>query len=132
MSTSTAPPVPGGFVELGVPADLAAALSERGITDPFPIQHSALPVALSGADIIGQGRTGTGKTLAFGLPLVDRLDPAAPRGTVQALVVVPTRELCLQVARDITVAGTPRDARVTACYGGASIDSQRRELGGTD
>jgi superfamily II DNA/RNA helicase len=131
LSTDLATPV-SSFTELGVPADLTAALAERGITTPFPIQATALPVALSGADVIGQGRTGTGKTLAFGLPLIDRLDRTAADGVIQALVVVPTRELCLQVTDDLAVAGAPRDVTVTAVYGGAPIEGQRRALRRTD
>ena len=92
------------FADLGVPATLVAALTDAGITTPFPIQAMTLPVALSGHDIIGQAKTGTGKTLGFGLPLLERVTVpadveagrAAPESLTdapQALVVVPTREL---------------------------------------
>ena len=100
--------------------EIADALERAGITTPFPIQEMTLPVALMGTDLIGQARTGTGKTLAFGIPLLQRTvaphDPdyeelAAP-GKPQALVVAPTRELALQVAGDLTLAGArPRHPR---------------------
>ncbi len=110
------------FSDLGVDDAVVEALADAGITDPFPIQELSLPMALSGADLIGQARTGTGKTLAFGIPLVQRADPAA--GYIQALVVVPTRELCLQVHDDLVIAGAKRNIKVVAAYGGRAIDPQ--------
>src|SRR5215204_465722 len=97
------------FRDLGVLPETADALADLGITHPFPIQETAIPVALAGSDIIGQAKTGTGKTLGFGVPLLQRI--AAPGdenpgdGRPQALVVVPTRELCVQVTGDIEAAG---------------------------
>jgi superfamily II DNA/RNA helicase len=91
---------PSGFGDLGVPANLVAALSADGIGEPFPIQAATIPDALAGRDVLGRGRTGSGKTLAFGLPMISRLvgssrrERAQPRG----LVLVPTRELAMQVA----------------------------------
>ena len=83
----------------------------------------AIPVALRGDDVIGQARTGTGKTLAFGVPLLERLEPSTdPRP--QALVVVPTRELCLQVTQDLKAAGSTLGARVLAIYGGRAYEPQ--------
>jgi superfamily II DNA/RNA helicase len=105
---------------------VVAALADAGITDPFPIQELSLPMALSGADLIGQARTGTGKTLAFGIPLVQRVDPNA--GYIQALVVVPTRELCLQVHDDLVIAGATRNVKVVAAYGGRAIDPQSEAI----
>ena len=105
---------------------MVAALADAGITDPFPIQELSLPMALSGADLIGQARTGTGKTLAFGIPLVQRVDPNA--GYIQALVVVPTRELCLQVHDDLVIAGATRNVKVVAAYGGRAIDPQSEAI----
>jgi superfamily II DNA/RNA helicase len=110
------------FADFGVDTAIVDALTEAGITSPFPIQELTLPLALSGADLIGQARTGTGKTLAFGIPLLQRVDPA--RRETQALVVVPTRELCLQVADDLTQAGARKEVGVVAAYGGKAIDPQ--------
>ncbi len=110
------------FEELGVDTAVVKALADAGIVEPFPIQQLSLPLALAGADLIGQARTGTGKTLAFGIPLVQRVDPGA--GHTQALVVVPTRELCLQVHDDLVTAGATRNVQVVAAYGGRAIDPQ--------
>jgi superfamily II DNA/RNA helicase len=111
---------------------IADALAEVGITEAFPIQELTLPIALTGTDVIGQARTGTGKTLAFGIPLLQRLvapgdddfaDLAVP-GAPQALVIVPTRELCVQVTGDLELAGRRRGVRVAAIYGGRAYEPQ--------
>ena len=103
-----------------------ASLAEKGITHPFRIQQLSLPLALDGHDVIGQAKTGTGKTLAFGIPLLERLEPG---GTApQALVIVPTRELCMQVAEDIEEAGKNAGARVLAIYGGKAYEPQIEQL----
>jgi len=100
-----------------------------GIFTPFAIQALSLPIALSGSDIIGQARTGTGKTLAFGIPLLERVEVGQRRGAPPAaLVVVPTRELCIQVASDLTRAGSVRGVRVLAIYGGRSYEPQVEAL----
>src|SRR5690349_483341 len=120
------------FRDLGVLPAIADALERAGITTPFPIQEMTLSVALMGTDLIGQARTGTGKTLAFGIPLLQRSvsphdpdyeDLAAP-GKPQALVVAPTRELALQVSNDLALAGADRGSRVLTVYGGVSYDVQ--------
>ncbi|MFE2170367.1 DEAD/DEAH box helicase [Streptomyces sp. NPDC059447] len=106
---------------------------------PFPIQEMTLPVALSGTDVIGQAKTGTGKTLGFGLPLLERVvvpaDVEAGRArpdqltdAPQALVVVPTRELCTQVTNDLLTAGKVRNVRVLAIYGGRAYEPQVEAL----
>ncbi|MFT9671831.1 DEAD/DEAH box helicase [Streptomyces rhizosphaericola] len=106
---------------------------------PFPIQELTLPVALSGSDVIGQAKTGTGKTLGFGLPLLERVtvpaDVEAGRAkpeeltdAPQALVVVPTRELCTQVTNDLLTAGKVRNVRVLAIYGGRAYEPQVEAL----
>src|SRR3954468_17106753 len=114
------------FAELGARAETVAALEAVGITRAFAIQEYALPIALRGVDLIGQAPTGTGKTLGFGIPLLERV--LAPTegadGQPQALVVVPTRELGLQVARDIAVAGSTRGARGLPIYGGVAYEPQ--------
>ncbi|HEV8652663.1 MAG TPA: DEAD/DEAH box helicase [Actinomycetes bacterium] len=98
------------------------SLARVGIEHPFPIQTLCLPLALAGVDLIGQARTGTGKTLAFGVPIVQEVDPDV--AAVQALVVVPTRELCLQVAGDIETAGLEAGIRVVSIVGGRPIGPQ--------
>ncbi|HKJ54695.1 MAG TPA: DEAD/DEAH box helicase [Nitriliruptoraceae bacterium] len=113
------------FTDFGLDDDLTAALSERGIVHPFPIQELTLPLALKGHDIIGQARTGTGKTLGFGLPLLQRIDTS--KAQTQALVIVPTRELCIQVADDLTV-GAGRGITTIAVYGGVGYDEQIEAL----
>ncbi len=113
------------FTDFGVDQDLADALRERGIVHPFAIQELSLPLGLKGHDIIGQARTGTGKTLGFGLPLLQRIDP--DRARTQALVIVPTRELCIQVADDLTV-GATRGITSIAVYGGVGYEEQIEAL----
>ncbi|MDN6387355.1 MAG: DEAD/DEAH box helicase, partial [Corynebacterium sp.] len=131
------------FRELGVAAEIADALEEDGISGAFAIQERTLPLALVGKDLIGQARTGMGKTLGFGIPLIDRLfDDAGVSeldGTVRGLVVVPTRELGIQVASDLTAAsrnvrvGTDRPFAVTTIYGGVPFERQIAALdAGTD
>jgi superfamily II DNA/RNA helicase len=118
------------FAELGARPETVAALEAVGITRSFAIQEYALPIALRGTDLIGQAPTGTGKTLGFGVPLLDRvLAPAeGADGSPQALVVVPTRELGLQVARDIAAAGKTRGIRVLPLYGGVAYEPQVEAL----
>ena len=119
------------FRELGVQPEICDALERAGITKPFPIQEMTLSVALLGTDLIGQARTGTGKTLAFGIPVLQRSvapgDPdyaELPQGKPQALVVAPTRELALQVSGDLHLAGADRGMRVLTVYGGVGYEPQ--------
>ena len=124
------------FAGLGVEPELCQALAEHGITRPFPIQALALPVALDGQDIIGQAKTGTGKTLGFALPLLmDTLgpgeegwdeDPAS--GSPQALIVLPTRELAKQVAEELSMAAARRTVRIVQVYGGRAYEPQIEAL----
>jgi superfamily II DNA/RNA helicase len=122
------------LADLGVDEPVRAALADNGIINAFPIQTLALPIALGGHDIIGQARTGTGKTLAFGIPLLQRLPgrgqrrPHAPG----ALVVVPTRELAIQVAGDLKTAGTRIGTRVVTLYGGRAYEPQIEALSTVD
>src|ERR1700678_2071902 len=92
------------FTSLGVSEEICSGLAAAGIFTTFPIQALALPLALDGHDIIGQARTGTGKTLAFGVPLLELVRDAKDRGAPRALVVAPTRELAIQIADDLRVA----------------------------
>ena len=102
-------------------------MESRGITSPFPIQEQAIPLALTGQDIIGQAKTGTGKTLGFGLPLLQSLG-INPEPGAKALVVVPTRELAIQVADDLKLASANRSTQVAAIYGGKSYEDQVAEI----
>ena len=133
------------FEELGVAAEIVDALAENGITHTFAIQELTLPLALDGKDLIGQARTGMGKTLAYGVPLLDRIfdDAAIPEldGTPRALVVAPTRELAYQVSDDLTLAAKHlanfndehRSLRVTTICGGHPFEKQIAQLReGTD
>jgi superfamily II DNA/RNA helicase len=119
------------FRELGVLPEICDALERGGITTPFAIQEMTLSVALLGTDLIGQARTGTGKTLAFGIPVMQRsvvsTDPAyadLPQGKPQALIVAPTRELALQVSGDLTLASKDLGLRVLTVYGGVAYEPQ--------
>ena len=118
------------FRDLGVAAEICDALAAEGITTMFPIQALALPIGLGGHDIIGQARTGTGKTLAFGVSLLQRLAGAEASGprTPAALVVVPTRELAIQVAADLQKAGARMSARILTVYGGRAYEPQIEAL----
>ena len=120
--------VPIGFESLGVSADLAAALTSLGYEEPTPIQREAIPPLLAGRDLLGQAATGTGKTAAFALPLLQHIssDPDRRRGAarVRALILVPTRELAMQVAEALHRYGRPIGAKVLPIYGGQSIHQQ--------
>jgi superfamily II DNA/RNA helicase len=122
------------FRDFGIAEVVCAALEDAGIVTTFPIQTLALPIALDGDDIIGQARTGTGKTLAFGVPLLQRLLGAPPGqpGRPQALVVVPTRELAIQVADDLRLAGSRTPVGVATVYGGRAYEPQIQTLRSAD
>src|SRR5918997_5515203 len=123
------------FRDLGVLPDIADALERAAITNPFPIQEMTLSVALMGTDLIGQARTGTGKTLASGIPVIQRsVGPSAPdyteipEGKPQALIVAPTRELAIQVSNDLHLASRARGMRVLTIYGGVGYEPQLEAL----
>jgi superfamily II DNA/RNA helicase len=123
------------FRDFGIAEPICAALEAEGITTAFPIQALTLPIALDGHDLIGQARTGTGKTLAFGIPILERLDDMAGAGTPatpRALVVVPTRELAFQVAEDLQIAGSRKGAKVVVLYGGRAYEPQIEALATAD
>jgi superfamily II DNA/RNA helicase len=103
------------------------ALAAKGIVEPFPIQVQTIPMGLGGQDIIGQAKTGTGKTFGFGLPLLQHLG-TDPEPGVKALVVVPTRELCVQVAEDLVTAASNRSTKIAAIYGGKAYEGQIEQL----
>ncbi len=125
MTQNPAPEAPT-FASLGLSEPVLRALEEVGWTAPTPVQAECFPLAAEGKDLIVQSRTGTGKTGAFGLPLVDKLVEARPG--VQALVLAPTRELALQSARELGKLGAHRGLQTTAVYGGAPMEKQVREL----
>ena len=111
------------FLALGVPAPIADRLRARGIDAPFPIQAATLPDALAGRDVSGRAPTGSGKTIAFGIPIVAGVGRAAPRRP-RGLVLVPTRELASQVARELVELGSRRGPSVLAVYGGVGFGPQ--------
>ncbi|MBM9433391.1 DEAD/DEAH box helicase [Flaviflexus equikiangi] len=116
-----------GFAELGLPDDLLDAVQKLGFTTPTAIQEQTIPALLGGRDVVGVAQTGTGKTAAFGLPLLAQIDPDKRR--VQAIVLAPTRELAMQVADAISdFAAVSRDIKVVAVYGGSSYVPQIRAL----
>ena len=114
------------FQELNIDPVIITALSNMGFEEPTPIQEMTIPMALMGRDLIGRAQTGTGKTAAYGIPLVDRCDPAIEH--IQGLVIVPTRELAMQVAEELNRIGSPKKIRSLPIYGGQEIDRQIRAL----
>jgi ATP-dependent RNA helicase DeaD len=126
----TQDPDAAGFAALGLSPALVSAVAALGYEEPTPIQQEAIPVLLSGADMLGQAATGTGKTAAFALPLLDKLsrDGKAARGKVRALVLVPTRELAMQVAEALHKYAKGSNLNVVPVYGGAPMDHQIRAL----
>ncbi|BDI23455.1 DEAD/DEAH box helicase [Herbiconiux sp. L3-i23] len=115
------------FRDLGVDGDIADALATKNILEPFPIQEQTIPLGLSGQDIIGQAKTGTGKTFGFGLPVIQRLG-LEPGPGVQALIVVPTRELAVQVTEDMELATSNRSTTVVSIYGGKAYEGQIEQI----
>jgi ATP-dependent RNA helicase DeaD len=114
------------FKDLGLNPAIQQALDELGYQDPTPIQEEAIPQLLDGHDVIGQAQTGTGKTAAFGLPLLQYLDP--DNNEVQAVVMTPTRELCIQVTQALRTMAEHLDIEIVAVFGGAPIRSQQSQL----
>ncbi len=114
------------FAELNLAPDLLEALRDVGYETPTPIQEQGIPPLLQGLDVIGQAQTGSGKTAAFGLPLLQYVDPAEE--DVQALVLTPTRELCIQVTQALRAYGARKGVDVVAVFGGAPIRSQQAQL----
>jgi ATP-dependent RNA helicase DeaD len=114
------------FKELGLAPGIQQAIDELGYEEPSPIQEKAIPELLAGHDVIGQAQTGTGKTAAFGLPLLQYLDPG--NNEVQAIVLTPTRELCIQVTQALRAYAEHLDVEIVAVFGGAPIKSQQAQL----
>jgi ATP-dependent RNA helicase DeaD len=114
------------FADLGLSDSTLQALQDVGYESPSPIQEQAIPPMLEGRDVIGQAQTGSGKTAAFGLPIIEYIDPTEPE--VQALVLTPTRELCIQVTQALRAYATRKGADVVAVFGGAPIRTQQAQL----
>ncbi|TVR45061.1 MAG: DEAD/DEAH box helicase [Planctomycetota bacterium] len=126
-SPASAPAPAVDFDSLGLPENMLATVRAKGYTIPSPIQAATIPALLEGRDVLGQAQTGTGKTAAFALPLLARLDTSIP--VTQVLVLAPTRELAIQVAESFSEYGAGlRGLRVTCLYGGASYIPQLRDL----
>ena len=109
------------FQQLGLGAAVIKALKENGFEEPFPIQEAAIPLLLKGVDVIGQAHTGTGKTAAFALPILNKI---RHNGPIQALILAPTRELAVQVTTEINKFARHTGIRTVAIYGGQSIRLQ--------
>jgi ATP-dependent RNA helicase DeaD len=114
------------FAELGLSEPILKALQDVGYETPSPIQEQAIPPLLEGRDVVGQAQTGTGKTAAFGLPMMEFVDPTEPE--VQALVLTPTRELCIQVTQALRAYGAGKGIDPVAVFGGAPIRTQQAQL----
>src|SRR6201993_885316 len=114
------------FADLGLAPDILEAVRDVGYESPSPIQEEAIPPLLQGLDVIGQAQTGSGKTAAFGLPMLQHVDPS--EHDVQGLVLTPTRELCIQVTQALRAYGRRKGVDVVAVFGGAPIRSQQAQL----
>jgi ATP-dependent RNA helicase DeaD len=114
------------FGDLEVHPDVARAIDELGFMAPTPVQAQAIPILRAGKDLLAQAQTGTGKTAAFAIPIIEKVDPQQKRP--QALIVVPTRELCVQVTREFGAIGKYRHAHEVAIYGGVPYGPQERAL----
>src|SRR5947208_1883640 len=114
------------FAAFSLSRPVLRALKEMGFEEPTPVQAKAIPLLLEGRDVVAQALTGTGKTAAFAIPLVEAVEPG--RNVVQAVVLAPTRELAVQVAEQLELVGRYRNLRFVAIYGGQPIDRQLRVL----
>ena len=123
---SASRPATPGFAELGLNPEMLATLAAVGYLVPSPVQAEAIPALLAGSDVVTQAQTGTGKTAAFAIPLIERLE--RPRSGPQAVVLAPTRELAMQVAAEVQRLGRHADVRVLAIYGGQSYEVQFHAL----
>ncbi|MFD2671887.1 DEAD/DEAH box helicase [Marinicrinis sediminis] len=117
------------FMDLGIRAEINAVLKANGLTEPTPVQKQSIPILLKGKDFIAQAQTGTGKTLSFVLPILEKIDATMPQ--VQALIIAPTRELALQITSECRkYAAYQSKLKVLAIYGGQDVDKQMKQLGG--
>lgn len=116
----------GKFQDLGISSDLLNAISKMGFEEATPIQTQTIPLALAKHDVIGQAQTGTGKTAAFGIPLIEKIDVKQEK--IQGIVIAPTRELAIQVSEELYKIGSSKRVRVLPIYGGQDIGRQIRSL----
>ncbi|MGG1513945.1 DEAD/DEAH box helicase [Paenibacillus oryzisoli] len=117
-----------GFALMGIQDSIVQTLQSQGITEPTPIQRQAIPVVMEGSDVIAQAQTGTGKTLAFVLPILEKINVQSPE--VQALILTPTRELAIQISNELKLLAPVTGAGVLAAYGGQDVEKQLRKLQG--
>lgn len=118
--------MPKDFLQLGIRRAAADALQKNGIVEPTKIQQETIPLLLKGKDVVAQGQTGTGKTLAFVLPMLQRLD--TQKSYIQGLIITPTRELAIQITAEINKYADLYEAKVLACYGGQDVERQIQRL----
>jgi ATP-dependent RNA helicase RhlE len=122
------------FAELGLAPELLRAVAQEGYTEPTPVQHESIPLVLSGRDVLAGAQTGTGKTAAFVLPILQRLTAqlayaqTSGRRPIRVLIVTPTRELCLQVEESVRTYSRQRPVRSVAIFGGMPFEPQVRKL----
>ncbi|EUJ51869.1 putative ATP-dependent RNA helicase [Listeria fleischmannii FSL S10-1203] len=114
------------FSEFGLDEKIVKSVERMGFEEATPIQEKTIPIGLAGKDLIGQAQTGTGKTAAFGLPMIQKIDQK--NGDVQALIIAPTRELAIQVSEELYKLSYDKHVRVLAVYGGSDISRQIRSL----
>ena len=114
------------FTELNLKPEILKAIRRAGFEEATPIQEKTIPLVLEGKDVIGQAQTGTGKTAAFGLPVLQTIDPKEK--SIQALIIEPTRELAIQTQEELFRLGRDEKAKVQVVYGGADIRRQIRSL----
>lgn len=128
-SKKVAKPQPvSGFAAMGLSATTLAALEQAAYAEPTPVQAGLIPRAMEGADLMGQARTGTGKTAAFAIPILERLHPHPSKGKPQAIVLVPTRELAVQVRDEFRKLALGRKTQIIALYGGKPLRQQVEQL----
>src|SRR3989337_679877 len=114
------------FTDLGLSKEALQAVSSMGFEEPTPIQAKTIPILLKGKDAIGQAQTGTGKTAAYGIPIVEKIDPR--NFMVQAIILTPTRELAIQVAEEMNKIGRVRQNQAVPIYGGQSLERQLKAV----
>lgn len=117
-----------GFKDLGINEDLRKVLAKEGIVDPTPVQEKTISDILSGRDVVAQAQTGTGKTLAFLLPMIQKID--LEKNSIQGLIITPTRELALQITNEAKKFQAARDIKILAVYGGQDVEAQMKKLKG--
>lgn len=117
-----------GFKDLGINEDLGKVLAKDGIVDPTPVQEKTISDILSGRDVVAQAQTGTGKTLAFLLPMIQKID--LEKNSIQGLIITPTRELALQITNEAKKFQAARDVKILAVYGGQDVEAQMKKLKG--